>query len=112
MYLSISVVSGYISEENGEKCLTINKDSPETSKYDLVFSTLRNLIASAEGRKSQFISFNNGYDKIKFLSDAYLILNELLYFNELIVVIRCVFRQGYIIYPQVYLDNGKYELYK
>ena len=44
LYLSISDVSGYISEADDRKFLTIKKDSLASTKYDLVFSTLKNLI--------------------------------------------------------------------
>ena len=112
MYLSIKNVSGYILKENDEKFLFINDDNLKSNKYYLLFSALKNLIANEGDRKGQFISFNDGYKKIEFLSDDDTIPDELLYFNELIVVIKCVFRQEYILYPQVYLESVKYELYK
>ena len=35
-----------------------------------------------------------------------------IYFPTLTVVIRCVFKQGDLFYPQVYLDDALYQLYK
>ena len=39
----------------------------------------------------------------KFLSNSDLVSNKLLYFPALTVVIRCVFKQGDLFYPQVIL---------
>ena len=107
LYLSINNVSGYISEENGEKFLTINKEDSISKIYNSVLSALKDFIANKEGK---IIAFNDGSEKIKFLSNADLVLDKLLYFTELTVVIRCVFGQGDLFYPQVYLDNGRYQL--
>ena len=107
LYISINNVSGYISEENGKKFLTITKEDSVSKKYNSVFSALQDLTASKEGK---IIIFNDGYDKIKFLSNADLVLNTLLHFPALAVVIRCFFKQGDVFYSQVYLDDGRYQL--
>ena len=107
LYLSIKNVSGYISEEIGEKFLTINKENLTSKKYNSVFSALKDFTASKEGK---IITFNDGYEKIKFLCNADLVLDKLLYFTELAVVIRCVFGQGDLFFPQVYLDNGGHQV--
>ena len=39
-------------------------------------------------------NFNDGFNKIKFISDDFLRLNKLIYFPTLTVVIRCVFKKG------------------
>ena len=96
LYLSINNVSGYISEENGDKCLMINTEDAVSQKYNSVFLALKDLIASKEGKN---INFNDRYHKIKFLSDTDLVLDKLLYFTELTVAIRCVFKKGDIFYP-------------
>ena len=77
MYLSISNVSGYISEENGEKFLMINKKDGVSQKYNSVFSRLKDIITSKEGKS---ITFSDGYDKIKFLIDADWVLDKLLFY--------------------------------
>ena len=100
-------MSGYISEENGEKFLIINKDDPVSQKYNSIFSALKSFIVSKEGKN---ITFHDGYDKIKFLSDADLVLDKLLYFTKSVFVIRFVFKQENLFYPQVYFDNGRYQL--
>ena len=62
-------MSGYISEENGEKFFIINKENLAS-----IFSTLKYLIETKEGKK---FNFNDGNEKIKFLSDSDLDLNKL-----------------------------------
>ena len=49
------------------------------------------------------VNYNTDYDKIKFLSDDSLPLNKFIYFPTLTVIIRCVFKQNGVFYPQVYL---------
>ena len=46
----------------------------------------------------------------KFLSDDSLPLDKLIYFPTMTVIIRCVFKQDGIFYPQVYLDNCLYQM--
>ena len=48
------------------------------------------------------VNFNDGFNKIKFVSDDSLRLGKLNYFPTLTVVIRCVFKKGDLFYPQVY----------
>ena len=56
------------------------------------------------------VNFNDGFNKIKFISDDSLRLNKLIYFPTLTVVIRCVFKKGDLFYPQVYLDDALHQL--
>ena len=49
------------------------------------------------------------YDKIKFLSDDSLPLNKI-YFPTITVIIRCVFKQNGVYYPQVYIDECLYQI--
>ena len=55
------------------------------------------------------VNSNSDYDKIKLLTDDFLPLNKLIYFPTLTVVIRCVFKQNGVFYPQVYLDDCLYQ---
>ena len=56
------------------------------------------------------VNFNDGFNKIKFISDDSLRLNKLIYFPILTVVIICVLKQGDLFYPQVYLDHALHQL--
>ena len=110
--LSIKGVSGYIFKENDEKFIIINQNNLESDHYYLLLTRLKNIIASRYGRKGKFIKFNDGYKKIKYLNDDKSIPDELLYFNEIIIVIKYILKEGYILYPGIYLKNVDYELYK
>ena len=55
------------------------------------------------------VNSNSDYDKIKLLTDDFLPLNKLIYFPTLTGVIRCVFKQNGVFYPQVYLDDCLYQ---
>ena len=103
--LSIKGVSGYIFKENDEKFIIINQNY-------LLLTRLKNIVASKYGRKNEFIKFNDRYKKIKYLDDDKSIPDELLYFNEIIIVIKCILKEGCILYPEIYLKNVDYELYK
>ena len=56
------------------------------------------------------VNFNDAFNKIKFISDDSLRLNKLIYFPTLTVVIRCVFKKGDLLYPQVYVYDAFYQL--
>ena len=76
-------------------------------EYDQVLSGIKYHIVKIS---DEDVNFNSDYDKIKFLSKDSLPLNKLIYFPTLTVVIRCVFKQNDIFYPQVYLDDCLYQI--
>ena len=76
-------------------------------KYDQVFSGIKHHIKKIYNKE---VDYNRDYDKIKFLSEDSLPLNKLIYFPTLTVVIRCVFKQNGVFYPQVYLDDCLYQI--
>ena len=58
------------------------------------------------------VNFNDGFNKIKFISDDSLRLIKLIYSPTLTAVFRCVFKKADLFYPQVYLDDALYQLKK
>ena len=107
LYFIVNRVYGMIFEENGTKYLSIHKPENVLKKYEQVFSDIKQNIKKISGEE---VNYNNNFQKIKFSTDDGLPpLNELIYFPTLTVVIRCVFKQGGIFYPQVYLDDGLYQ---
>ena len=106
LYLIINRVYGYVSEKNGNKSLTIDKRDSVLKKYAQVFSGIKHHIKKIDDGEA---NFNSDYDEIKFLSDDSLPLNKLIYFPTVTVVIRCVFKQNGVFYPQVYLDDCLYQ---
>ena len=55
---------------------------------DQVFSDIKYHIGKISGEE---VNFNDGYEKIKFLTDDSLPLGKLIFFPTLTVVIRCGF---------------------
>ena len=55
------------------------------------------------------VIYNDNFNKIEISTDKELPLKKLIYFPNLTVVIRCVFKLGGIFYAQVYLDDGLYQ---
>ena len=96
-----------IVEKNGFKFLSIHKGDAVLKKYDRVFSGIKHHIKKIDDGE---VNYSAEYDKIKFLSVDLLPLNKLIYFSTLTVVIRCVFKQNGVFYPQVYLDDCLYQI--
>ena len=107
MYLLINRAYGYISEKNVFKFLSIDKGDAALKKYDQVFSGIKYHIGKISGEE---VVYNSDFDKIKFSTDDSLPLDKLIYFPTLAVVIRCVFKQNSLFYPQVYLDECLYQI--
>ena len=105
--MTINRVYGYVSEKNGNKSLTIDKGDNALKKYDQVFSGIKHHTFSIDNKE---VNFNSDYDEIKFLNDDLLPLNKLIYFPTLTVIIRCVFKQNRVFYPQVYLNDCLYQI--
>ena len=110
LYLMINKVFCIVEEgENGVKYLKIEKNNCDRviNKWNLVFDSIKYHIKKISNEE---VNFNDDFNKIKFISDDSLRLDKLIYFPTLTVVIRCVFKQGDLFYPQVYLDDALYQL--
>ena len=107
LYLLINRIDGTVSEKNSNKFLTIDKGNAILKKYDQVFSGIKYHIERINGKE---VVYGSEFDKIKFLTNDSLPLGKLIYFPTLTIVIRCVFKQDGIFYPQVYLDECLYQL--
>ena len=75
--------------------------------WNQVFSGIKYHIERVSGEK---VNYDNDYIKNKFISNDILPLGKLIYFPTLAIVIRCVFKQRDLFYPQVYLDDALYQL--
>ena len=105
--LLINRVHKIVSKKNGFKFLSIDKGDAVLKKYDQGFAGIKHHIKKISDEE---VNFNSGYDKINFLTDDSLPLCKLKYFPIMTVVIRCVFKQDAIYYPQVYLENCLYQI--
>ena len=73
------------------------------NKWNQVFGSIKYHIQKISNEE---VNFNDGFNKIKFISDDSVRLDKLIYFPTLTVVIRCVFKKGDLFYPQVSLDDA------
>ena len=98
-----------VSEKNGVRFLKIDKGDAVLRKYEQVSAGTKFHIRKISDEE---VNFNSDYDKIKFLTDDSLSLGKLIYFPTVTVIIRCVFKQNGVYYPQVYLDYCLYQIKK
>ena len=108
LYLIVNKVFCFVGQTDGVKYLKIDKienlsDSDGLTIWNQVFFTIKYHIDNISNEK---VNFDSHFDKIKFVSNDYLPLGKLIYFPTLTVVIRCVFKQDEIYYPQVYLNDA------
>ena len=111
MSLIINKVFCFVGKKDGIKYLKIDKidsDSDGLTIWNQVFSAIKYHIENINAF-SEKVNFDSDFDKIKFVSNDSLPLGKLIYFPTLTVVIRCVFKQNEIYYPQVYLDDALYQ---
>ena len=96
-------------EENNAKYLKIEKNhcDPVINKWNQAFDSIKYHIKKISNEE---VNFNEGFNKIKFISEDSLKLNKLIYFPTLTVVIRCIFKKENLFYPQVYLDDAPCQL--
>ena len=112
LYLTINKVFCFVGEKNGVKYLKVNRlkqflDTDTLTIWNQNFSGIKYHIEKISDEK---VNYDSDYDKIRFVSNDLLPLGKLIYFPTLTVVIRCVFKQGDLFYPQVYLDDALYQL--
>ena len=118
LYLMINRVFSFAGEKNVVKYLKIDEGMGNLSdsilnKWNQVFDAIKYHIKkiSSECKPSpEEVNFDNDFDNIKFVTDDSLPLGKLIYFPTLTIVVRCVFKQGDLFYPKVYLDDALYQL--
>ena len=76
-------------------------------KYDQVFAGIKYHVNKIDGSE---VVYKTDYKKVKFLSVDDISLNKMIYFPTVTVIIRCVFEQNKVYYPQVYLDDCLYQV--
>ena len=97
-----------VLEKNSNKYLTTDKNDDVLKKYDHVFAGIKYHINKIDGIE---VVYDKDCMKIKFLSDDDIPLNKMIYFPTVTVIIRCVFKQNGVYYPQFYLDDCLYQVY-
>ena len=111
LYLIIRSATGYFKEENGEKYLILHS----TEEYKKVFSEIKPKIETINCCEEMFYEElfyeeEEDYSRTGVNTDDDIPLNKPLKFSTLTIIIRCVFKNGDTLYPQIYLDECLYEL--
>ena len=109
LYLIINKVFCSAGGENGIKYLKIETNHCGTvlNKWNQVFGSLKYSIKEISNEEC---NFNDGLNKIKFISADSLRQAKLIYFPTLTVAIGCIFKKRDLFYPQGYLDDALYQL--
>ena len=74
--------------------------------FDDMFNFISNKINKIDGDDEKVY----GYIILKFNSDVDLPLDKLIKFHTSTVIVACVIRKGNKFYPEIYVDEGIYEL--
>ena len=89
---------------------SVNENKALLKKYADVWDGIKNEIKVINGGKEN--DYGKDYMKIKLNSDDDLPLNKSLRFHVMAIIIKSVFEEGGKLYPQAFLDDNLYELYK
>ena len=87
--------------------LEIGETRRNIPKWDVTSIKIRYLIRSVTKKSDDY---DEKYIKIKFDTDDKLSLNKTIKIPIIIIVIRAVFHENNITYPQVFLDECLYEI--
>ena len=104
-------MNGYIEKKGLSKYLAFDSTDKNTElfkKYSDVFNGIMSKIREIDD--DDWLEYAKDYIKIKFSSDDDLPLNKSIKFLLMTLTIRCVFKEGNELYPQVFLDDTLYEL--
>ena len=94
-------MNGYFEE--------INKNKYLIKRYEEMWSKIRDLISPVTKNSNEI---GERYMKIKFNSDDELPLNKTIEIRNMTIVIKAVFSENSKYYPQVFLDEYLYKLWK
>ena len=107
----INRIDGFIEEKNGDKYLNIadtDRNSEVLRKYSEVCIGIKDCIEKINNNKLG--EYGRDYIKIKFNSDDEFPLNKQLNFPFITVIIRNIFEEDGIYYPQSLLDECLYKV--
>ena len=110
LYLMIGKVIGHVEESNENKYLifdSTDENKEVLKKYTEPWDVIKNKIEITNDGECKY---GKDFTKIKFDTDDGLPLNKPLNLCMLTIVVRFVFEDEGIFYPQVYFDECFYEL--
>ena len=112
LYFIFGEVNGYFEEINGNTYSTLvrtNESKVKYKKYGELWSEIIDLIRSITKKSDDY---DENYIKIKFDSDDNLPLNETIEIPIVTIVVRAVFHEYNIYYPQIFLNEHLYKIQK
>ena len=111
MYLIFGKVHKFIEEENGSKSLVFDSTDEHKEvfkKKTELWDVTKNEIETINGGKVG--QYRKGFMKTKFDSYDNLPSNKKMKFPTMTMIIRSAFEEDDKLNPQIYLDDGLYEL--
>ena len=109
MYLILKDVTCTVEKIEGssDRYLVIDLINKNVlNAFDDMFNFISNETNKLDGDDKKVY----GYIRLKFNSDVDLPLDKLIKFHTLTVIVACVIRKGNKFYPEIYIDEGIYEL--
>ena len=89
--------------------VSTNESKEIIKKYEELWSKIRDSISSIT---KDLDDYDEKYIKIEFDSDNKFPLNKTIEIRNMIIVVRAVFRENNKYYPQVFLNECLYKLWK
>ena len=89
---------------------SVDEDKGLLTKYADVWDWIKKEIKAINIGKEN--NYGKDFTKIRFNFDNDLPLNQSLKFHAMAIIIRSVFEEGGKLYPQLFLDDALYELWK
>ena len=111
LYLMINEMIGHFEEKNENKYLVlddIDENKEVSKKYEEVWDGIKKEIETINGGKK--IDYEKHFKKIMFESNDDLPMNKPKKLLLLTIIIRCVFSEGDKFYPQLFLDDARYDV--
>ena len=111
LYLMIDEIIDHFEEKNEIKYLIlddVNENKEVSKKHKEVSEGVKKAIETVNGGEK--IEYGKDFRKIAFESNNYLPLNKPIKLLLLTIIIRSVFSEDGIFYPQLFLDDALYEL--
>ena len=109
MHLSLKDVTCTVEKIEGssDRYLVTDLNNKDVlNVFDDMFNFISNKINKIDGDDKKVY----GYIGLKFNSDVDLPLDKLIKFHTLTVIVACVIRKDNKFYPEIYVDEGIYEL--
>ena len=114
LYLIVKDLVGNVEKIKGseDRYLVIDESNKEIiNAFDKLFDFVEKKIKDDNKVNFGLDAKIIGYNKLRFRSNVDLPLDRPIKFHSLIIVVNCVVCKGNKLYPEIYLDEGIFEIY-